>query len=150
MTSNIGSHIIQEKLEFFNENDVEEIMGELRQQMHELLRRTIRPEFLNRIDEIVLFKPLLKSEIRQIVDIQLERVQKMLRQKEITLDVSDEAKDWLAQLGYDVTYGARPLKRVIQKYLVNPLSQELLAGNFVDGDTIKVSVSEKAGLVFRK
>ena len=150
MTSNIGSHIIQEKLEFFNENDVENLMGELRQQMHELLRRTIRPEFLNRIDEIVLFKPLLKSEIRQIVDIQLERVQKMLKEKEITLDVSDDAKDWLAQLGYDVNYGARPLKRVVQKYLINPLSQELLAGKYVDGDTIKVSVGERVGLMFGK
>jgi ATP-dependent Clp protease ATP-binding subunit ClpB len=134
----------------FNEDNVEALMGELRQQLHDLLRKTIRPEFLNRIDEIVLFKPLLKSEIRKIVDIQLERVQKMLRDKEIILAVSDEAKDWLAQLGYDVTYGARPLKRVIQKYLVNPLSQELLAGNFVDGDIIKVSVGESARLVFRK
>jgi ATP-dependent Clp protease ATP-binding subunit ClpB len=150
MTSNIGSHYIQDKLEFFNENNVEEMMGELRQQLHELLRKTIRPEFLNRIDEIVLFKPLLKSEIRKIVDLQLERVQKMLKEKEIALDVSDEAKDWLAQLGYDVTYGARPLKRVIQKYLINPLSQELLAGNFVDGDAIKVSVGESAKLVFTK
>jgi ATP-dependent Clp protease ATP-binding subunit ClpB len=150
MTSNIGSHYIQDKLEFFNEDNVEEMMGELRQQLHELLRKTIRPEFLNRIDEIVLFKPLLKSEIRKIVDLQLKRVQKMLKEKEITLAVSDEAKDWLAQLGYDVTYGARPLKRVIQKYLVNPLSQELLAGNFGDGDTIKVSVGESAKLVFKK
>jgi ATP-dependent Clp protease ATP-binding subunit ClpB len=150
MTSNIGSHIIQEKLEFFNENDIENLMGELRQQMHELLRKTIRPEFLNRIDEIVLFKPLIKSEIRQIVDIQLDCVQKMLKDKEITLDVSNEAKDWLAQLGYDVNYGARPLKRVIQKYLVNPLSRELLAGNFIDGDTIKVNVAERVGLVFEK
>jgi len=150
MTSNIGSHIIQDKFEALDENDIEAIMGELRQQMHELLRRTIRPEFLNRIDEIVLFKPLVKSEIRKIVDIQLERVQRMLKDKEITLEVSDEAKDWLAQLGYDVTYGARPLKRVIQKYLINPLSQELLAGNFVDGDAVKVSVGERVGLVFVK
>ena len=150
MTSNIGSHYIQDKLEFFNEDNVEEMMGELRQQLHKLLRKTIRPEFLNRIDEIVLFKPLLKSEIRKIVDLQLERVQKMLKDKEITLKVSDEAKDWLAQLGYDVTYGARPLKRVIQKYLVNPLSQELLTGNFGDGDTIKVNVGESAKLVFSK
>ena len=150
MTSNIGSHFIQNKLELFEENNVEKLMGELRQQLHELLRKTIRPEFLNRIDEIVLFKPLLKSEIRKIVDIQLERVQKMLKDKEITLVVSNEAKDWLAQLGYDVTYGARPLKRVIQKYLVNPLSQELLADNFGDGDTIKVSVGERVGLVFTK
>jgi ATP-dependent Clp protease ATP-binding subunit ClpB len=150
MTSNLGSHIIQDKFEAFDEEDIERVMGELRQQMHELLRRTIRPEFLNRIDEIVLFKPLSRLEIRKIVDIQLVRVQKMLTAKEITLQVSDEAKDWLAQLGYDVTYGARPLKRVIQKYLINPLSQQLLANNFVDGDTIKVNVSEKAGLVFSK
>ncbi len=150
MTSNLGSHIIQDKLESFNENNADELMGELRQQMHDLLRKTIRPEFLNRIDEIVLFKPLSRLEIRKIVDIQLERVQNMLKDKEITLDVSDEAKDWLAQLGYDVTYGARPLKRVIQKYLINPLSQELLAGNFVDGDNIKVSVGKRVGLVFSK
>ena len=150
MTSNLGSYYIQDKLELFDENNVEQLMGELRQQLHELLRKTIRPEFLNRIDEIVLFKPLLKSEIRKIVDIQLVRVQKMLRDKEITLKVSDEAKDWLAQLGYDVTYGARPLKRVIQKYLINPLSQELLAGNFSDGHTIKVSVGDSAKLMFSK
>jgi ATP-dependent Clp protease ATP-binding subunit ClpB len=150
MTSNIGSHIIQDKLDAFTENNIEEVMGDLRQRLFELLRKTIRPEFLNRIDEIVLFKPLLKSEIRKIVDIQLERVQKMLQDKEIILDVSDEAKDWLAQLGYDVTYGARPLKRVIQKYLINPLSQELLAGNFGDGDAIKITVGESARLMFAK
>lgn len=150
MTSNLGSLLIQDRLESFNEDNVETFMGELRQQLHDLLRRTIRPEFLNRIDEIVLFKPLSRLEIRKIVDIQLERVQKMLKEKEIVLDVSDEAKDWLAHLGHDVNYGARPLKRVIQKYLINPLSQELLASNFVDGDTIKVNVGEKAGLVFGK
>ena len=150
MTSNLGSHLIQDRLEAFDEDNVETFMGELRQQMHDLLRKTIRPEFLNRIDEIVLFKPLSRLEIRKIVDIQLKRVQKMLKDKEIILDVSDEAKDWLAQLGYDVNYGARPLKRVIQKYLINPLSQELLASNFVDGDTIKVSVGESAKLLFAK
>jgi len=150
MTSNIGSHYIQEKLEFFKEDNVEELMGELRQQMQNLLRQSIRPEFLNRIDEIVLFKPLSRTEIRKIVDIQLSHVQKSLKQNEMTLEVSDEAKDWLANLGYDVTYGARPLKRTIQKYLVNPLSQELLAGNFVNGDTIKVSVGDSAKLVFSK
>lgn len=84
------------------------------------------------------------------MDIQLERVQKQLSEREITIVVSDEAKDWLAQTGYDVTYGARPLKRVIQKYLVNPLAQELLAGNFADGDTIKVNVSPRVGLTFSK
>lgn len=150
MTSNLGSHIIQDKLDAVMEERIDEVMGELREQLYDLLRRTIRPEFLNRIDEIVLFKPLTKKEIRRIVDIQLERVQKQLSEKEITLVVSDEAKDWLAQTGYDVTFGARPLKRVIQKYLVNPLAQELLAGNFNNGDTIKVDVSGRVGLEFRK
>jgi ATP-dependent Clp protease ATP-binding subunit ClpB len=150
MTSNLGSHIIQDKLDAVLEDRIDEVMGELREQLHDLLRRTIRPEFLNRIDEIVLFKPLTKNEIRKIVDIQLERVQKQLSEKEITLVVSEEAKDWLAQTGYDVTYGARPLKRVIQKYLVNPLAQELLAGNFSNGDTVRVNIGPRVGLVFSK
>jgi ATP-dependent Clp protease ATP-binding subunit ClpB len=150
MTSNLGSHIIQDKLDAVMEERIDEVMGELREQLHDLLRRTIRPEFLNRIDEIVLFKPLTKKEIRKIVDIQLEKVQRQLSEKEITLVVSDEAKDWLAQTGYNVTYGARPLKRVIQKYLVNPLAQELLAGNFGEGDTIKIEVSGRVGLMFSK
>jgi len=150
MTSNIGSQIIQDKLDAVLEERIDDVMGELRERLFELLRRTIRPEFLNRIDEIVLFKPLTKKEIRKIVDIQLERVQRQLSEKEITLVVSDEAKDWLAQTGYDVTYGARPLKRVIQKYLVNPLAQELLAGNFGNGDTIKINVGKRIGLVFSK
>jgi ATP-dependent Clp protease ATP-binding subunit ClpB len=150
MTSNIGSQIIQDKLDAVLEERIDDVMGELRERLFELLRRTIRPEFLNRIDEIVLFKPLTKKEIRKIVDIQLERVQRQLSEKEITLVVSDEAKDWLAQTGYDVTYGARPLKRVIQKYLVNPLAQELLAGNFGNGDTIKVNVAPRVGLIFTK
>lgn len=150
MTSNLGSHIIQDKLDAVFEDKIDVVMGELREQLYDLLRRTIRPEFLNRIDEIVLFKPLTRNEIRKFVDIQLERVQKQLSEREITIIVSDDAKDWLAQTGYDVTFGARPLKRVIQKYLVNPLAQELLAGKFDNGDTIKVDVSERAGLVFTK
>lgn len=150
MTSNLGSQIIQDKLDAVMEDRIDVVMGELREQLYELLRRTIRPEFLNRIDEIVLFKPLTKKEIRKIVDIQLERVQKQLSEREITIVVSDDAKDWLAQTGYDVTFGARPLKRVIQKYLVNPLAQELLAGKFENGDTIKVDVSERVGLMFSR
>jgi ATP-dependent Clp protease ATP-binding subunit ClpB len=150
MTSNLGSHLIQEKTDGVSDENMENVMGNLRHTLTDLLRKTIRPEFLNRIDEVVLFKPLTRSEIRKIVDIQLRYVQKMLAQKEITLEVDNEAKDWLAKLGYDVTFGARPLKRTIQKYLTNPLSQELLMGNFSDGDTIKVSQSEDAGLVFKK
>ena len=104
----------------------------------------------HRIDDVVLLKPLTHKEIREIVDIQLEKVEKMLKDRELILAVSEEAKDLLTNLGYDVTFGARPLKRTIQKYLVNPLSQELFAGNFVWGDTIKVAIGEDAKLKFSK
>ncbi len=150
MTSNLGSHLIQEKLEHVSEDEMENALGELRGTLIDLLRKTIRPEFLNRIDEVVLFKPLTKSELREIVDIQIRNVQKMLKQKDIVLDVNDEVKDWLAKLGYDVTFGARPLKRTIQKYLVNPLSQDLLAGNFNDGDHIAATLGNQGKLEFHK
>jgi len=150
MTSNLGSHLIQEQLEHVSDEEVENVMGELRYKLIELLRKTIRPEFLNRIDEVVLFKPLTRKELRKIVDIQIDKITAMVKGRDITIEVDDEAKDWLAKLGYDVTYGARPLKRTIQKYLINPLSQELLAGNFVNGDTILITQSSNAGLDFRK
>jgi ATP-dependent Clp protease ATP-binding subunit ClpB len=150
MTSNLGSQLIQEKLFKLDESLIEDAMGELRESLANLLRKTIRPEFLNRIDDVILFKPLLQDEIRKIVDLQLNKVIIMLKAKEIILDVTDDAKDWLAQLGYDVTYGARPLKRTIQKYLINPLSQELLANNFVGGDKIVVGVGDKGKLGFEK
>ena len=150
MTSNLGSHLIQDKLFNIDEEQIDEVMGELRENMVDLLRKTIRPEFLNRIDEIVLFKPLTHKEIRKIVDIQLNNLVGMLKAKELGLVVSDETKDWLTNLGYDVTFGARPLKRTIQKYLINPLSQELLMDNFESGDTIHVSVGDKGKLLFEK
>ncbi len=140
MTSNIGSHLIQEKLAEFNENNYERIVSELKTQLNDLLRKTIRPEFLNRIDEVILFKPLLKSEMGQIVEIQIERVKKMLEEKHMSLELSQKAKEFLIERGYDITYGARPLKRVIQNYVVNPLATELLMGNFEAGDTIFVDV----------
>jgi len=148
MTSNLGSQLIQEKLFNLDESLIEDAMGELRESLSNLLRKTIRPEFMNRIDDVILFKPLLQDEIRKIVDLQLNKIIIMLKAKEIFLKVTDEAKDWLAKLGYDVTYGARPLKRTIQKYLINPLSQELLMDKFIGGDTIKVSVGEKGKLEF--
>ncbi|MFO7448114.1 MAG: ATP-dependent chaperone ClpB [Ignavibacteriaceae bacterium] len=148
MTSNLGSHLIQEQLENVNDDNIDSVMGDLRFKLTDLLRKTIRPEFLNRIDEVVLFKPLTRKEIRKIVEIQIENVKKMLLARDIILEVDDESKDWLAQLGYDVTYGARPLKRTIQKHLINPLSQELLAGNFNNGDRIKVTANGTGKLKF--
>lgn len=148
MTSNIGSHLIQEKLQYLNEENRDELMGELRVQLSNLLRQTIRPEFLNRIDEIILFKPLTKSEILKIVELQLANVSRMLAEKEITLEVTEEAKNWLAEVGYDVTFGARPLKRAIQRLLLNPLAEEILKGSIQEGDTVRIDLGEQGKLVF--
>ncbi len=150
MTSNLGSHLIQEKLSEFNERNYESLLSELRVQLDGLLRKTIRPEFLNRVDEVVLFKPLLKSEIRKIVDIQINRVATMLKEKEITLEVTESAKEFLIAIGYDITFGARPLKRVIQNYIVNPLAKELLSGNYEKGDKIVVEKGSGDNLMFEK
>ena len=130
MTSNLGSHLIQDKLDTINEDNYQQIIGDLRVQLSELLKQTIRPEFLNRIDEIVMFKPLLKSELRQIIDIQLQNVSRSLADKNLLISVTENAKDFLLQNGYDITYGARPLKRTIQKYIINPLASFLLMGKY--------------------
>lgn len=148
MTSNLGSHLIQEKLEFVNEDNRDEIMGELRTKLFDLLRQTIRPEFLNRIDEIVLFKPLTKSEIRSIVDLQLRDVRRLASAKNITLSFSEELTDWLAKLGFDPVFGARPLKRVIQKYIVNRLSEKILSGHVNEGDSVDIGLDGRGMVEF--
>ncbi len=150
MTSNLGSHLIQEKLDFINEDNFAQVIGDLRVQLTELLRQTIRPEFLNRIDEIVMFKPLLKSELKQIIEIQLQILGKSLADKNISLAVTEDAKDFILQVGYDVTFGARPLKRTIQRYITNPLAAELLMGKYVNGDTVKIDTDENGKIVFTK
>lgn len=150
MTSNLGSQLIQQKLENLTDDKIDDTMGELHTKLVDMLRKTIRPEFLNRIDEIVLFKPLTQKEIIGIADIQIKRVKQMLESQQITLEVNNEAKQWLAKLGYDITFGARPLKRSIQKHLINPISQQLLSGNFVSGDKLYVTVGLKGKLEFSK
>jgi ATP-dependent Clp protease ATP-binding subunit ClpB len=126
------------------------VLGELRTKLSDLLRSTIRPEFLNRIDEIVLFKPLLKNELMGIIDIQLKNVAKLLADKNITIEVSKDAKEFILEMGYDVTFGARPLKRTIQKSLINPLSTELLMNKFVAGDNIFIDAPGDGRLHFIK
>ncbi|MBL1215220.1 MAG: ATP-dependent chaperone ClpB [Ignavibacteriae bacterium] len=150
MTSNLGSHLIQEKLEQFDEKNYENVIGELRTKLSDLLRKTIRPEFLNRIDEVVFFKPLLKKELKSIIEIQLENVKKMLAEQNLYLKIDEDSKEFLLQIGYDVVYGARPLKRTIQKYLVNPLSTELLMSSYSPNDTIIVSYPGDGRLAFSK
>ncbi|HWB94536.1 MAG TPA: ATP-dependent chaperone ClpB [Puia sp.] len=129
MTSNMGSQIIQANFEKVSEKNREEVMDRTRLEVVDLLRQTIRPEFLNRIDEIILFQPLLKGEIRGIIRIQLENLQKLVAKNGINLQFSDYAIDYLAENGFDPQFGARPLKRLIQKEIVNQLSKKILAGD---------------------
>lgn len=150
MTSNLGSHLIQERLTLINQDNRETVMGELRVKLLEMLRQQLRPEFLNRIDDIIVFKPLTEDEIRLIVDVQVDRVARMVRANNISFEITDDAKDWLAKLGYDISYGARPLRRVIQRYLVNPLSTMLLEGTFAAGDTVKVILDQQGLIEFEK
>ncbi|MDX1590322.1 MAG: ATP-dependent chaperone ClpB [Balneolaceae bacterium] len=126
MTSNIGSHLISEEIEKSGGEMDDQTYTELQNRLLEQLRKTIRPEFLNRIDDVVIFHPLDQRHIRQIVDIQLKRVEKMLSKNNVSLSVSAKVKDWLATRGYDPVYGARPLKRVIQTQIVNQLAKQLI------------------------
>lgn len=142
MTSNLGSHLIQDELGRMTTDNREEIMGRLRAQLMELMRKELRPEFLNRIDDIIVFKPLTQEEIRSIVDLQIDKVRRMVKANNIGFEMTDEAKDWLAKLGYDPAYGARPLKRVIQRHIINPLSAALLEGKFSSGDTVTVGLDD--------
>lgn len=150
MTSNIGTPLIQDNMHLLNSEKRDEIFGQLKARLFDLLRQTIRPEFLNRIDDIILFKPLSIDDIRKIVDIQLARVEYMLQKNDIKLVVTDEAKDWLAKLGYDPSFGARPLKRTIQKYMVNSLSEGILSNKFSPGDTIRVGLDRRGLIEFTK
>lgn len=151
MTSNLGSHIIQDELRFINEDNRDEVLAKLREKLFELLRQKIRPEILNRIDEIVMFKPLLGEELRKIVDIQLDIIKNMLlKNSDITLKVTDDAKDWLAKIGYDISFGARPLKRTIQNHITNPLSPKILAGEIIPGDKIEINVNDAGKFEFIK
>jgi ATP-dependent Clp protease ATP-binding subunit ClpB len=134
MTSNIGSNIIQENFQDLEDDNRDGIIAKTKNEIFELLRKTIRPEFLNRIDEIIMFTPLSRDEIGDIVKLQFKQVQQTLAEMGITIEASDEALDWLSQLGYDPQFGARPLKRVIQKKILNELSKQILADK-VDKDT---------------
>ena len=142
MTSNLGSDLILEA-------DTKEKQAGLRDQLNVLLRQTFRPEFLNRIDEIVMFQQLGKEHIASIIKLQLQRVQARISDRKITLDFDQSAMDFLCEKGYDPTMGARPVKRAIQNYVENTLARELLAGSVLEGETIKVR-SEGGKLIFTK
>jgi len=138
MTSNLGSDIIRENFEKILDSNKEEIVAKTKVQVYDLLKRTIRPEFLNRIDETIMFEPLGRDEVREIVEIQITQMKQRLQDNGFKLDVSSEAVDWLAQLGYDPQFGARPLKRVLQKRVMDELSKQILSGNLSINDEIMI------------
>ncbi|MGO1751960.1 MAG: AAA family ATPase, partial [Psychroflexus sp.] len=146
MTSNMGSHIIQEK--FDSEVDIDSAMDAAKTEVLGLLKQSVRPEFLNRIDDIVMFTPLSEENIKSIVNLQLNLVKKMLDKQGITIDATEEAINFLARIGYDPQFGARPVKRVIQKQVLNKLSKEILAEK-VKTDSIILIDEINDQLIFR-
>jgi ATP-dependent Clp protease ATP-binding subunit ClpB len=148
MTSNIGSHLIQDAFEKINEKNVEEITDKAKTDVMNLLRQTIRPEFLNRVDEIIMFSPLMKKQIMGIVKIQLEGLKKLVASNGITLKYSQYLLEFLAEQGYDPQFGARPLKRLIQKQIINGLSKKILAGDIDKTKIVLVDVFDGV-VVFR-
>ena len=146
MTSNMGSHLIQESFEKYK--DTEEATEKAKEEVLQLLKQTVRPEFINRIDDIVMFTPLTQDNIKQIVRLQLGGIIKLVARENITLEATNEAIDYLAKRGYDPQFGARPVKRVIQKEVMNALSKEILQGKIKAGSLVLIDSFDN-GLVFR-
>jgi len=147
MTSNIGAHIIQENFADINDSNKEGILQTTKIEVMELLKKSIRPEFLNRVDEIIMFTPLMRDEIKQIVSLQIEQLKTLLAKNNVNIDVTEEALELLSKNGFDPQYGARPLKRLVQKEIVNELSKRLLAGD-VSRDKILID-ADKGSIVFK-
>jgi ATP-dependent Clp protease ATP-binding subunit ClpB len=140
MTSNMGSHIIQQNFEEVNETNLEDVVETTKVQVMDLLRQTLRPEFLNRVDDVIMFHPLMRKEIRGIIKIQLNGIKKQLSKQGIELEFSDYALDYLVENGFDPQYGARPLKRVIQKEIINLLSKKIIGGEIDKSKPVLIDV----------
>lgn len=149
MTSNIGAELIQEQFSKINPGNEDEVVEETKQQLFHLLKQTVRPEFLNRIDDIVMFRHLSRGDIRQIVELQLMQVREQLSEQDIQLTIAPEAMDWLAAEGFSPEFGARPLKRVIKKRVLRQLSKQMLEGSITPGSQIVLDVFDDV-VVFRK
>lgn len=148
MTTNIGSGIIQENFEKLTEENYFEVLDATKEEVLTLLRKSVRPEFVNRIDEIIMFRPLTRKDIRKIVDIQVDLVRKRLDEAGVKLELSEAARERLAKLGYDPQFGARPLKRVLQREILNALSKQILAGNVHKDSVIFVDLNNENDFVF--
>ncbi|WP_020529242.1 ATP-dependent chaperone ClpB [Flexithrix dorotheae] len=148
MTSNIGSHIIMESFGKMNETNKEEVIAETKSEVFDLLKRSVRPEFLNRIDELIMFQPLTKKDIRKIVEIQFKEIQKRLNESGIVLEASPEVMDMVGEVGFDPQYGARPLKRVLQNIVLNELSKEILAGKISKDSVVGITLDDNKQIKF--
>jgi ATP-dependent Clp protease ATP-binding subunit ClpB len=147
MTSNIGSPIIQENFEKMEDWNRDQVIEDTKNEVFELLKKTIRPEFLNRIDELVMFRPLSRSEIRKVVDIQFRQIQKRLAEAGITLETDEEVLNMLGEKGFDPQFGARPLKRVMQRMILNELSKDILSGKINKDDVVGMLWDEDSGSI---
>ncbi len=148
MTTNIGSHLIQENFEKMTDSNYFDVLEDTKDEVMALLRKTVRPEFVNRIDEIIMFRPLNQADIRKIVDIQVDLVRKRLEEAGVRIEISDPARDRLARLGFDPQFGARPLKRVMQREILNELSKQILAGKIHKDSIIFVDLKNEIEFVF--
>ncbi|MBX9850866.1 MAG: ATP-dependent chaperone ClpB [Cytophagaceae bacterium] len=148
MTSNIGAYLIQENFADISEINKDEIVEKTKNEVVDLLRKTIRPEFLNRVDEIIMFQPLSKNEIRKIVDIQFRIIKQRLEESGIQIEASDDVLDYIGELGFDPQFGARPLKRVLQRMILNELSKEILSGKIKKDTLIGITLNDKHEIQF--
>jgi ATP-dependent Clp protease ATP-binding subunit ClpB len=148
MTTNIGSHLIQERFSELTETNEEEVIENTKNEVFDLLRKSVRPEFLNRIDETIMFRPLSRKDIRKIVNIQFGLISKLMAENGIRMEISDKALDYLAKVGFDPQFGARPLKRVIQREILNELSKQILAGKVNKDDLIAIDINEEGKMEF--
>jgi ATP-dependent Clp protease ATP-binding subunit ClpB len=146
----MGSDVISNRMDEVEGHLSEAEQQELEEEVLKMLRQRVKPEFLNRIDDIVMFRSLSREHIREIVDIQLRRIQRLAdKNHDLTLALSDDAKDWLADRGYDPAFGARPLKRMMKRHVANGLSEALLEGTIEDGDHVRIALSDdESGLTF--
>ncbi len=140
MTTNIGSTLIQERFENLDEKNVEEVVESTRAAVLDILKKSVRPEFLNRVDETIMFRPLSRTDLRKIVSIQFELIRHRIEQGGITVEISEDALDYLAAVGFDPQFGARPLKRVMQREILNELSKEIIAGEITTGDHVVIDI----------
>jgi ATP-dependent Clp protease ATP-binding subunit ClpB len=149
MTSNLGSHLIHENFETIKPAEFDRAAEKAKLQVLELLRQTIRPEFLNRIDETILFLPLTRQNIEEIVELQLNILKKQLKEKDINLLITKDAFNWITEAGYDPFFGARPVKRVIQKQVLNELSKALISGSIDRSEDVVMDVFDDK-IIYRK